>query len=97
MLSSDVVNPVSRKRLNLFESSLPAFAPLKNVASKPKSGANDLSTFDVGRWMLDVGCWTLDVRLYWSMKTTGPAILTRNLSMRLPRELRIKMNSSFDE
>jgi hypothetical protein len=36
----------------------------------------------------------LDVRLYWPMKTTGPTILTRNLSMRFPGELRIKMNGS---
>jgi hypothetical protein len=36
----------------------------------------------------------LDVRLYWPMKTTGPFILTRNLSTRFPGELRIKMNSS---
>jgi hypothetical protein len=28
------------------------------------------------------------------MKTTGPTILTRNLSMRFPGELRIKMNGS---
>jgi hypothetical protein len=36
----------------------------------------------------------LDFRLSWPMKTTGPSILIRNLSMRFPGELRIKMNNS---
>jgi hypothetical protein len=71
--------------LNLFESSLPAFALLSSGAAKQKAGLNNF----FGCSVFDVGCSPL-----LPMKTTGPIILIRNLSMRFPRELRIKTNSS---
>jgi hypothetical protein len=56
------------------------------------------SVFDVGRWILDIGYWILDIGLYWPLLAAENhrthLSLTRNLSMRFPGELRIKMNSS---